>query len=347
MTQAVRVLIVDDSALIRQMLSAILSSDPAIEVVGTAPDPFKAREMIKRLNPDVLTLDIEMPRMNGIDFLRKIMTLRPMPVVMVSNLTQNGANITLEALEIGAVDFVGKPQEDVQNSLETISQEIILKVKAAAVAHVKPLEEPFPKQSVPSALAQIGKSDVKMIVIGASTGGVEALRTILIDLPDDMPPIFVVQHMPKQFTSTFANRLNSLSRLRIEEAQDRMVTQRGHVYIAPGGRHLSLAQGNGELMCRVMDGNPVNGHTPSVDVLFESACHIDPSHTIAVMLSGMGKDGAENMLKLKNAGSYNLGQDERSCVVYGMPKVAFEKGAIHKQCDLKKIGHALIERCKS
>ncbi|SCA54857.1 fused chemotaxis regulator; protein-glutamate methylesterase in two-component regulatory system with CheA [Candidatus Terasakiella magnetica] len=349
MAQKIKVLIVDDSALIRQMLTSILSNDPAIEVVGAAPDALKAREMIKRLNPDVVTLDIEMPKMNGIDFLRKIMTLRPMPVVMISTLTQNGANITLQALEIGAVDFVAKPQQDVQRNLEDKAKEITDKVKAAAGARIRPLEEIDSDHAAQNKVAPLVNSggDKNIVVFGASTGGVEAIRTVLSRLPSNMPPIFIVQHMPKQFTTTFAKRLDKLCAMDVHEAEDYMVAKAGHVYLAPGDKHLRVARSKGELVCRLVDGNPVSGHIPSVDVLFDSVCHVSPTETIGVMLSGMGRDGAESMLKLKQAGAYNVGQDEASCVVYGMPKAAFERGAVHKQVDIKKIADELISLCDS
>ncbi|GGF50966.1 chemotaxis response regulator protein-glutamate methylesterase [Terasakiella brassicae] len=346
MTRAIKVLIVDDSALIREMLASIINSDPALTVVGTAPDALKAREMIKRLNPDVVTLDIEMPKMNGIDFLRKIMKLRPMPVVMISTMTQNSAAITLEALEIGAVDFVAKPKHDVERELGEKAKEIIAKVKTAANAKVKPLEQTiFPVVKEPMVAMPGSALQYNMIVIGASTGGVEALRTIFSDLPKEMPPIFVVQHMPKQFTKTFAQRLNGLGQLNVHEAEDYMIARSGHVYIAPGDRHLRVAKSKGEVVCRLMEGNPVSGHIPSVDVLFDSVCHVDPRRTIGVILSGMGKDGAESMLKMHQAGSYTVGQDEQSCVVYGMPKAAYEKGGVDVQADLNKIADVLISLC--
>ncbi|WP_135078267.1 chemotaxis response regulator protein-glutamate methylesterase [Terasakiella sp. SH-1] len=348
MARKITVLIVDDSALIRQMLTSILSSDPEIQVVGAAPDALKAREMIKRLNPDVITLDIEMPKMNGIDFLRKIMTLRPMPVVMISTLTQKGADITLQALEIGAVDYVAKPQQDVQRSLEDKAREIIKKVKTAAGARISPLDEiDRDVKSLPRDVDPIKDNRVEMIVVGASTGGVEAIRTVLGRLPENMPPIFIVQHMPKQFTGTFSKRLNTMCSMQVQEAEDFTVARPGNVYIAPGDMHLRIARSKGELVCRLVDGNPVSGHIPSVDVLFDSASHVSPEKTIGVMLSGMGRDGSEGMFKLKQSGAYNLGQDEPSCVVYGMPKAAFERGAIHKQLDLKKIAGELISLCEN
>lgn len=344
MTRAIKVLIVDDSALIRQILKSILESDPGLKVVGCAPDALKARELIKKLNPDVVTLDIEMPKMNGIEFLRKIMKLRPMPVVMISTMTQNNAAITLEALEIGAVDFVAKPKQDIKRGLSENAREIIEKVKTAANAKVKPLERYLVNEDQKQ-VNVTGVSCYDLIVFGASTGGVEALRMIVSALPKNMPPIFVVQHMPKQFTKTFAQRLNGLGDLTVHEAEDHMIGRNGHVYIAPGDRHLRVAKRKGEIVCRLLEGNPISGHMPSVDVLFDSACHVEPAKTIGVILSGMGKDGADSMLKLKEAGAHTIGQDQKSCVVYGMPKVAFEKGAVKEQLDLKKIPNSLFSLC--
>jgi len=346
LTKEIKVLIVDDSALVRQMLTTILRSDPGIDVVGAAEDALEAREMIKRLNPDVVTLDIEMPKMNGLEFLKKIMKLRPMPVVMVSTLTQNGAETTLKALEIGAVDFVAKPQQGCETGLQEKAQEIVTKVKIASRAKIRPHDSVQEANQLKRAIQPLQQSRYKMIVIGASTGGVEALRNVISGLPKNMPPIFIVQHMPKQFTKTFAARLNGLSELVVSEAEDYMLAKHGHVYVAPGDKHLRIAVAKGELVCRLVEGNPVSGHIPSVDVLFDSACHIAPKETIGVMLSGMGRDGSESMAKLKLAGAYNIGQDETSCVVYGMPKAAYERGAIDKQADVNKIADVLISLCE-
>lgn len=344
MSSLIKVLIVDDSALMRQMLTSILESDPAFDVVGSAPHPLKARELIKKLNPDVLTLDIEMPEMNGIDFLKKIMSLRPMPVVMISSLTQSGAEMTLQALEIGAVDFVSKPQLDFKNGMAMKAQEIIDKVKMAALAKVKAFETPkiIPIKPVPVESRSVKK---KMIVIGSSTGGVEALRTVLAPLPANMPPIFVVQHMPKQFTVTFSCRLNTLTDLYVKEAEHNDIAQQGCVYIAPGDRHLQVVEEKGQLVCKLSDGEAVTGHIPSANVLFDSVNEISPKDTIGVILSGMGKDGAEGLVSMKKNGAYNIGQNEQSCVVYGMPRVAKEMGGINLECDLKKIPSALVNVC--
>ncbi len=348
MVAPIRVLVVDDSALIRQLLTTILNQDPQIEVVGTAPDAIKARERIKKLHPDVLTLDIEMPKMNGIEFLQKIMKLRPMPVVMVSSLTQQGAEITLKALELGAIDFVAKPQSDLQRGLTEKAQEIVEKVKIAAGATVHPLDMGGAGEDSIKLHRGAGASSAsnkKMIVIGASTGGVEALRVVLTHLPSDMPPIFIVQHMPKLFTGTFARRLDGMSTLNVYEAEDGMIAQEGNVYIAPGDAHLKVGWEDQQLVCRLEQSAPVGGHIPAVEVLFESALKIEPAKTVGVMLSGMGKDGAEAMLALKKSGAYTIGQNKKSCVVYGMPKTAFDIGAIEQVCDLTKIPQALIDIC--
>jgi len=342
MSVSIKVLVVDDSALMRQMLITILERDPAIEVVGSAPHPLKARELIKKLNPDVLTLDIEMPEMNGIDFLKKIMSLRPMPVVMISSLTQDGADVTLQALEIGAVDFIAKPQIDLQRGIDAKAKEIINKVKTAASARIQAFER---KTVGYKSIEPIGSLNKKMIVIGASTGGVEALRTVLMPLPTGMPPIFVVQHMPKAFTTTFASRLNALSNLSVKEAENGDVAKRGCAYIAPGDQHLKVIEENGQLICKLSRDPPVCGHIPSASVLFNSAASIFPKETIGVILSGMGKDGAAGLVSLKKNGAYNIGQNEQSCVVYGMPKAAKEAGGIDVEYDLNKISKMLIKLC--
>jgi two-component system, chemotaxis family, protein-glutamate methylesterase/glutaminase len=346
MVAPIRVLVVDDSALIRQLLTTILNQDPQIEVVGTAPDAIKARERIKKLRPDVLTLDIEMPKMNGIEFLQKIMKLRPMPVVMVSSLTQRGADITLKALELGAIDFVAKPQSDLQRGLNEKAHEIVEKVKMAAGATVHPLDMGTEEDTVafPNE-GYVRSGSKKMIVIGASTGGVEALRVVLTQLPSDMPPIFIVQHMPKLFTGAFARRLDSMSALNVHEAEEGMIAQEGNVYIAPGDSHLRVGWENQQLVCHLEHSTAVGGHIPSVEVLFESVLNIAPADTIGVMLSGMGKDGADAMLALKKRGAYTIGQNKKSCVVYGMPRMAFDIGAIEHVCDLSKIPQALIDVC--
>ena len=339
----VRVLVIDDSALMRQLLSALLSDDPDIEVVGTANDPLMARDRIKALNPDVITLDIEMPQMDGLTFLRKLMELRPMPVVMCSTLTQAGADATLQALEIGAVDFIAKPTGNVASAMNDLSLELRTKVKTAARARVT-VRRAAPARILPKR-AQLGVTPEKIIVMGASTGGVEALKEVLVHLPSDTPPILITQHMPPRFTAAFANRLNNECPMTIHEAAHDQPVERGHAYIAPGAHHLELDRRNGRFLCRLHDEPPVSGHRPSVDVLFRSAARIAGPITIGVILTGMGKDGAEGMLELRRARAITLGQDEESALVYGMPRVAFERGAVMRQCSLSKMSDAILAAC--
>jgi two-component system, chemotaxis family, protein-glutamate methylesterase/glutaminase len=343
MTSPVRVLIVDDSALMRQLISTMLSADPEIEVVGTAPDPHVARERIKALNPDVVTLDVEMPRMDGVTFLRKIMSLRPMPVVMISTLTQAGAEVTLEALEIGAVDFIAKPVHDVASAMGELAEELQTKVKAAArssvrvrPSHPSPARRPRPR---------LNRATGKIVVIGASTGGVEALKDVLMRLPADCPPILVTQHMPATFTPAFARRLDHECPMAVSEATNNARVEPGHAYIAPGGYHLELVRSGSHLACSVHDGPAVSGHRPSADVLFRSAARIAGTTSIGVILTGMGKDGAEGLLELRQAGAMTLGQDEASSLIYGMPRVAFERGAVIRQLPLSEIADAIIDAC--
>lgn len=339
----VRVLVIDDSALMRQLLSALLSGDPEIEVIGTANDPFMARDRIKALNPDVITLDIEMPQMDGLTFLRKLMELRPMPVVMCSTLTQAGADATLQALEIGAVDFISKPTGNVAGAMDDLGMELRAKVKMAARARVT-ARRAMPER-VPVRRAQLGGMAEKIIVMGASTGGVEALTKVLVHLPSDTPPILVTQHMPPRFTGAFANRLNNECPMTIHEAVHDQPVERGHVYIAPGAHHLELARRNGRFHCLLHDQEPVSGHRPSVDVLFRSAARIAGPITIGVILTGMGKDGAEGLLELRHARAITLGQDEASSLIYGMPRAAFERGAVMHQHSLTKMSDAILAAC--
>jgi len=331
----VRVLIVDDSATMRSLIATVLQRDPEIEVVGEAGDPLEAREAIKRLNPDVITLDVEMPNMNGIDFLEKIMRLRPMPVVMVSTLTVRGAEATMEALELGAIDCVAKPST---GGLEGFS-DLPFKVKAAAKAKVRPLREssataPAPLDHTP---------DGRLIAIGSSTGGVEALITVLSRFPANCPPTVITQHMPATFTRSFSERLDRLCAPKVAEAHDGAVLENGRIYIAPGGeKHLEIG-GSGTLRCRISEGSPVNGHTPSVDVLFRSVAKAAGPRAIGAILTGMGRDGAEGLLAMRRAGARTFGQDEASSVVYGMPKAAFEIGAVERQAPLDRIAAELLK----
>jgi two-component system chemotaxis response regulator CheB len=345
MSKPVRVLIVDDSAVIRQLLTTILSADPDIEVVGTASDPYVARDRIKALDPDVVTLDIEMPHMDGLSFLRKIMTLRPMPVVMISTLTKAGADITLEALEIGAVDFVAKPTANAANTLGELAGELQAKVKAAAQARVG-IRRPAERVSAP---VRSRSADLhgRIIAIGASTGGVEALKRVLTGMPAECPPILITQHMPPRFTAAFAERLNRECPMKVSEAVNHAAIEPGHAYIAAGSHHLELARIGGRYHCVLSDGPPVSGHRPSVDVLFRSVARVAGRAAVAAILTGMGKDGAEGMLELRQAGAVTLGQDEASSLVYGMPRVAFQRGAVMQQHPLSRMAEAILDACEA
>lgn len=337
-----RVLVVDDSALIRQLLTLLLSADPDITVVGAAQDPFEAREMIKSLNPDVVTLDIEMPKMDGLSFLEKIMTLRPTPVVMISTLTKANADVTIKALEIGAVDFIAKPTTNVAAAMETLGSELQAKVKAAARARVKARRER------PAVLKRppLGPTR-KVVFIGASTGGVEALLQVLLGLPADCPPVLITQHMPERFTTSFAHRLDQTCAMTVHEAAHNQEIEAGHVYIAPGGHHLEIARHGARLVCRLHDEALVSGHRPSVDVLFRSAAKIVKQDAVGVILTGMGKDGAEGMLEMRHAGATTIGQDDATSLVYGMPRVAYERGAVMRQYPLLKVADAILGACRS
>jgi two-component system chemotaxis response regulator CheB len=340
----VQVLIVDDSVVMRQLLTMLLSSDPEIEVVGTASDPLIARERIKALNPDVVTLDIEMPNMDGVTFLRKIMELRPMPVVMISTLTQAGAEITLEALEIGAVDFIGKPTHDVANAFAEIAGELQTKIKSAAKARVGARRAPMPARR-PVRPDRPATSKDKIIAIGASTGGVEALKAVLMDMPAVCPPILITQHMPPRFTAAFAERLNRECPMTVSEAVHNEIIEPNHAYIAPGSHHLELVRVGGQYRVSLNENAPVSGHRPSVDVLFRSVARVAGKAAVGAILTGMGKDGAAGMLELRNSGAITLGQDEASSLVYGMPRTAFECGAVTRQSSLSHMADAILEAC--
>jgi two-component system chemotaxis response regulator CheB len=354
MNKKIRVLVVDDSAVMRQLLTEILNSDPDIEVVGTAPDPFVAREKIKLLNPDVLTLDVEMPRMDGLAFLRNLMRLRPMPVVMCSSLTHKGATVALDALSLGAIDFVAKPAVDVVHGIREAAQEIVSKVKMAAGAQVRPLVDAAPAFSVDgrhdagaalpqrSAPAHFATTD-RIIAIGASTGGTEAIKEVLSRLPADMPGIVIVQHIPKAFSGPFAVRMNASSLLNVCEARDRQPILAGHVYIAPGGQHLLVVRDGARYQCRLSDGDMVNRHRPSVDVLFRSVAQSAGRNSIGVMLTGMGRDGAEGMKEMRDAGAATIAQDENTSVVWGMPGAAWQIDAVQSLHPLPQIAERIVE----
>ncbi|ANP45675.1 protein-glutamate methylesterase/protein-glutamine glutaminase [Candidatus Viadribacter manganicus] len=329
---AVRVLIVDDSATIRGLIRRVLSKDSEILVVGEAGDPLEARQAIKELNPDVVTLDVEMPHMSGIEFLEKIMRLRPTPVIMVSTLTQQGAAISIQALEIGAVDCVGKPD----------FHDLCEKVKAAARARVRPLGDHVaqaPKR--PNGY----RPSSRILAIGSSTGGVEALLTMLSSFPENCPPTLITQHMPASFTTSFAARLDRLCAPQVREAVDGAPILPGHVYLAPGGAAHLEAVGGANPRCRLVEAGPVNGHRPSVDVLFASVCAQFGKRAVGVILTGMGADGAKGLKAMREAGAATIGQNEATSVVYGMPRAAFELGAVERQLPLGAIGPAALDLC--
>ena len=351
-SRPIRVLIVDDSALVRQLLTELLGRDPDIEVVGAAADPFVAREKIRSLSPDVLTLDVEMPKMDGITFLSNLMRLRPMPVVMVSSLTEQGAEVTLEALELGAVDFVTKPKMDLSATLDGYAVEIIAKVKMAASARVRPLErrsaniEITPKHSADVILAQgarkIFRTTDRIIAIGASTGGTEAIKEVLMGLPPDAPGIVIAQHIPEAFSGPFAERMNRSCAMTVCEANDGQQIVTGHVYIAPGSHHLQVERNGARYICRLSDGPPVNRHRPSVDVLFRSVAQNAGVNAIGAILTGMGADGAQGLLEMREAGAPTIAQDERSSVVWGMPGEAVKCGAAELVLGLDDIAGRLM-----
>ncbi|MHB1086078.1 MAG: protein-glutamate methylesterase/protein-glutamine glutaminase [Thiobacillus sp.] len=342
----IKVLIVDDSALIRGVLKEIINSQPDMEVVGVAPDPLAARDLIKQTNPDVLTLDVEMPKMDGLDFLERLMRLRPMPVVMVSSLTERGSEITMRALELGAVDFMTKPKMDIQSGMLDYAELIAEKIRIAARAKIKPSGPAAQGQSAGIPLAAVGNpltSSEKLIIIGASTGGTEAIKAFLMQLPPDCPGILITQHMPEGFTRSFANRLDKLCRISVKEAEGGERILPGHAYLAPGHSHLTLVRSGANYMTRLDQEPPVNRHRPSVDVLFNSAAISAGKNAVGVILTGMGKDGAAGMLKMKEAGAYNLAQDEASCVVFGMPREAIAIGATHDVGPLHELPGRVLE----
>lgn len=343
----IKVLIVDDSALIRGVMKEIINSQTDMEVVGVAPDPLVARDLIKQTNPDVLTLDVEMPKMDGLDFLERLMRLRPMPVVMVSSLTERGSEVTMRALELGAVDFVTKPKASIQSGLLEYTELITDKIRTASRAKVKALSATAGTQGATGiSLAHVRNpltSSEKLIIIGASTGGTEAIKEFLVQLPPDCPGILITQHMPPGFTRSFANRLDKLSRISVKEAEGGERVLPGHAYLAPGHSHLLLVRSGANYMTKLDQGPPVNRHRPSVDVLFHSAAISAGKNAVGVILTGMGKDGAAGMLEMKKAGAYNLAQDEASCVVFGMPKEAIAVGATHDVAPLHDLPGRVLE----
>jgi two-component system, chemotaxis family, protein-glutamate methylesterase/glutaminase len=353
----IRVLVVDDSALVRSLLSEIINRQTDMECIGAANDPLIAREMIRELNPDVITLDIEMPRMDGLDFLGRLMRLRPMPVIMISTLTDRGAEATMKALELGAVDFVSKPRIGLVDGLSELSSQIVDKVRVAATANVKRASSPvydvsslLTKATVsggPAGFVGSRFSTEKLIFIGASTGGTEAIKEILVRLPADFPAVLVTQHMPPGFTKTFAARLNGLSKLSVQEAVNGERILPGHAYIAPGGMQFCVERSGANCLAVVEDAEPVNRHKPSVEVLFKSAAKVVGRNAYGILLTGMGNDGARALRDMKDAGSYNYVQNEASCIVFGMPREAISHGAADEVLSPAEIALALIQRVKS
>jgi two-component system, chemotaxis family, protein-glutamate methylesterase/glutaminase len=345
----IRVLCVDDSALVRSLMSEIINSHPDMMVCATAPDPLVARDLIKQHNPDVLTLDVEMPRMDGLDFLEKLMRLRPMPVVMVSSLTERGSEITLRALELGAVDFVTKPRVGIRDGMLDYSEMIADKIRAAARARVRHHVQATPAQAARS--GAVGETPLlrnplisteKLIIIGASTGGTEAIREVLVPLPPDSPAVLIAQHMPAGFTRSFAQRLNTLCRITVKEAEHGERVLPGHAYIAPGDAHLKLVRSGANYVAELDYGAPVNRHRPSVDVLFRSAALHAGKNALGVILTGMGKDGAAGLLEMRQAGAYTIAQDEASCIVFGMPREAIALGGADEVTPLGDISGRLM-----
>ncbi|GAB5352486.1 protein-glutamate methylesterase/protein-glutamine glutaminase [Qipengyuania sp. 483] len=340
MTSPVRTLVVDDSAAMRAMLSAALDADPGIEVVGAAPEPHTARKMMRELDPDVVTLDVEMPGMDGLSFLEKIMRLRPTPVVMCSSLTTHAAEVTIEALRLGAVDFVAKPNGS-GGDMAHAAADLCEKVKAAARSQVRHSRRP----TAPAPALETGNGFFgdRVIAIGSSTGGVDALFAILPSLPEDAPPILVVQHMPPAFTASLAQRLDGACAMKVVEAYDRAPIERGTVYIAPGGEHHMVLSGR---TVRLIDGDRETGHRPSVDMLFRSVAPLGPKG-LGVILTGMGEDGAAGLLAMREAGARTFGQDVQSCVIYGMPRAAAAVGAVEREISLSAMPMAIIGACRS
>jgi two-component system chemotaxis response regulator CheB len=344
MRERIKVLIVDDSALMRQLLTQILTSDPQIEVVGAAADPFVAREKIKSLNPDVITLDVEMPRMDGLTFLEKLMRGHPMPVIMISSLTERGADITLRALSLGAIDYISKPKLDVTDGTIEQAEEIIAKVKAAAAVKVRSGPSAAAARAERAPRAYLFTATHKVVAIGASTGGTEALKDLLSPLPADFPGIVVVQHMPESFTGPFAKRLDTMCHMHVQEARDGDHILPGHVLIAPGGHQMAVVRHGAEYAVSVHRGERVNLHMPSVDVLFNSCAEQLGKNALGVLLTGMGADGAQGMLRMRQAASFTIAQDESTSVVFGMPKEAIRLGGVAEVLPLGQIGPALLDK---
>lgn len=349
----IRVVVVDDSALVRSLLAEIINRQNDMECVGTANDPLIAREMIRELNPDVITLDIEMPKMDGIEFLGRLMRLRPMPVVMISTLTERGAEVTMRALELGAVDFVSKPRVGLTDGINELASQIVDKVRVAAAAHIRrTVVQPTPVAVNPATAPRTQQftgrvSTEKLVCIGASTGGTEAIKEVLTRMPADSPGIVITQHMPAGFTTSFAARLNGLCQITVQEASNGDRILPGHAYIAPGGKQFRIEKSGANYICVVEEGEPVNRHMPSVEVLFKSAARLVGRNAYGIMLTGMGNDGAKAMKEMRDAGSYNYVQDEATCVVFGMPREAILHGAADEILPLTAIAPALLAKLAS
>jgi two-component system chemotaxis response regulator CheB len=348
----IKVVCVDDSALIRSVMTEIINAQSDMMVVGTAADPLQARDLIKATNPDVLTLDVEMPRMDGLEFLEKLMRLRPMPVVMVSSLTERGSEIALRALELGAIDFVTKPKLGVRDGLLNYTELISGKIRTAAAARLLPgrhgASARTPQEATQEPMLRSPLlSTEKLIIIGASTGGTEAIREVLLPLPPDAPAVLIAQHMPPGFTRSFAQRLNGLCRITVKEAEHGERVLPGYAYIAPGGFHLSLARSGANYVAQLDQSPPVNRHRPSIDVLFDSAARHAGKNAIGMILTGMGKDGAEGLLRMKQAGAHTFGQDEASCVVFGMPREAIALGAVDEVVSLNEMGRRVLAHLRT
>lgn len=344
----ISVLVVDDSALIRQLLGELIRTTPGFRLVGTANDAYQARDLVNKHSPDVITLDIEMPKMDGLSFLALLMKARPTPVVMVSTLTEKGAEATLQAMELGAVDFLAKPKVDIASGIENYREELLDKLRAAAEAGPGLRREGATRpqaRTVTTGLSVRGTEHI--LAIGASTGGTEAIRALLEALPLGMPGIVITQHMPPGFTKSFAERLDRLCRLKVSEAQDRERILPGYVYIAPGGYHLLVERSGADLICRLSDGEPVSRHKPSVDVLFESVSRVCGASATGVILTGMGKDGADGLVMMHDKGAKTYAQDEKSCVVFGMPRVAIEAEAVDVVAPLDDLPELIVDHLKS
>ena len=345
----IKVLVVDDSALIRALLKEIIQADPELELVGQAPDAYVARDLIKQLNPDVLTLDVEMPRMDGLTFLEKLMRGRPMPVVMISSLTEQGSEATFRAMELGAVDFVAKPKLGIREGMQAYAEEICYKIKAASLARLipRPVQPVMPVDDVPrSGVPRPIIGTEKLIAIGASTGGTEAIKDVLLGLPADSPGIVITQHMPPGFTRSFAERLNRMTRLNVVEAKGGERILPGHAFLAPGDKHLLVERSGANYVTRLSDAEPVRRHKPAVDPMFRSVAQCAGRNVIACLLTGMGKDGAQGMLEIRQAGGYTVAQNEATCVVYGMPREAVAIGGAEDILPLGEIAEALLQQAR-